>query len=146
MLDLVLAITHHLLAFALLGILCFQLATLHRLPDANALQMLARVDIFYGFSAAAVLAVGFARATLAAKGWEFYLHNGAFWAKVAVFVLIGLISIRPTLALRRWRQQTPENIPGSEISSAKCAMILQLVLFPLLPLFAAAMARGVAQF
>src|SRR5690606_18004116 len=101
-LDLVLAIAHHLAAFGLLAILVAQYVTLGGGVDAGAVRRLSRIDAGYGLTALVLVAGGFARATLAAKGWEFYSHNLFFWAKVGLFAAIALISIRPTLAVEGW--------------------------------------------
>ncbi|MBE9604749.1 DUF2214 family protein [Acetobacteraceae bacterium H6797] len=141
MLDLLLAIIHHLAAFSLLGLLCAQLVLLHSRLDKRAVRLLARLDIAYGIVAAAVLAAGFARAAMAAKGWEFYATSLAFWAKIAAFALIGLLSILPTLRFRQWRR-AGEPVPATELSLVRGYVTLELLLFPLIPVFAALMARG----
>ncbi|MEJ0097074.1 MAG: DUF2214 family protein [Bauldia sp.] len=37
------------------------------------------------------------------KGAGFYLPNPIFWAKIAAFLIVGLLSIPPTLKIIRWR-------------------------------------------
>lgn len=145
MLDLVLACAHHLAAFALFGILFAQLVTIRPGMESTAIRRASAFDIAYGLAAALILIVGFARVSHAAKGWEYYAHNAAFWAKVGVFALIGLISIFPTIAFRRWRREGGS--PGApEVLGVRRHIHAQLVLFALLPILAAAMARGYAQF
>jgi putative membrane protein len=63
---------------------------------------LARLDGGYGLTAALVVAVGVARVILGARGWVAWQDNPAFWAKMALFVAMGLISILPTLTFLRW--------------------------------------------
>ena len=70
MLDLVLAILHHLLVFGLLAILTAELMLVRRGMDAAAAKRVGAIDIAYG--AVAGLLVGFVRATMAAKGWAYY--------------------------------------------------------------------------
>ncbi len=93
----------------------------------------------------AVLAVGFSRAIFAAKGWAYYSHNAFFWAKLATFAAIGLLSLPPTLAFMRWRKAA---LAPSEpdIRSARRYLHWELALFVFLPIFAAAMARGYGEF
>src|SRR3546814_16134121 len=102
------------------------------------------MDIGYGLRAALVLIVGFARVSLAAKGWDYYAHNIAFWTKLVVFALIGLISIRPTIAFRRWRR-TEINPSAAEAAAVRRYIRAELVLFALLPVIAAAMAREIGR-
>lgn len=145
MLDLILACIHHLLIFALFGLLLTEFLLLKPGLSTTAIIKVSRVDMMYGLSAAVLLAVGFARAVLAGKGWPYYSHNAFFWAKLGTFVLIALLSIPPTVALIRWRRSGMS--PAEEaVRSVRQLFHFELALFVLLPLFAAAMARGYGEF
>ena len=89
-----------------------------------------------------VLAIaGFARAIFAEKGWAYYQHNAFFWAKIVTFAVIGLLSVPPTLAFLRWRRDGA--LPADEaVTRVRRYLWMQVLLFPLLPAFAAAMSRG----
>lgn len=143
MFDLTLAIAHHLLVFGLLAILTAEMLLVRKGMDAAAVRKVGGIDIAYGVVAGLILLVGFARAGMAAKGWSFYSHNGFFWAKVAVFLVIGLLSLPPTIAYFRWKKALPTDV---QVAGVRRWLHAELVLFPLLPIFAAAMARGYGQF
>src|SRR3546814_7634150 len=72
--------------------------------DASVLGRLAGLDAGYGVSAMLLLVVGLCRVFFGLKGWDFYLHNPWFHAKLGAFVLVGLMSILPTLRFLRWRK------------------------------------------
>lgn len=144
MLDLALAILHHLLVFALLAILVIEMVLVRKGMAPDQVARVARVDLAYGIVAGLILLVGFARAGMAAKGWAYYSHNGFFWAKIAVFVLIGLLSAPPTVAYIRWRRAGAPT--DAQVAAVRGFLHAELVLFVLLPVFAAAMARGYGQF
>jgi putative membrane protein len=145
MLDLVLAIGHHLLAFSLLGVLAAELVLVRAGMDKGAVARAAAIDIFYGVLAGLIIAVGFSRAVFAAKGWAYYQHNAFFWAKIGTFAAIGLISIIPTVAFIRWRRAGV--VPDArQVAAIRRCLLAELVLFALLPAFAAAMARGYGEF
>lgn len=145
MLDLVLAIGHHLLIFAIFGIICAEFWAIRPGMSSTTVARVASLDLWYGVLAVAVLVVGFSRAIFAAKGWAYYSHNAFFWAKLGTFAVIGLLSLPPTLALIRWRKSG--RAPGdSEIQSARRYLHWELALFVFLPIFAAAMARGYGEF
>jgi putative membrane protein len=145
MLDLTLACVHHLLIFALFGLLLTELLLLKPGLDSKTIVKISRIDMAYGASAATLLCVGFARAVFAAKGWAYYSHNAFFWAKVGTFLLIALLSVPPTLALMRWRR-SGESPPEEAVLSVHRLFHHELALFVLLPLFAAAMARAYGEF
>jgi putative membrane protein len=145
MLDLALAIGHHLLIFGLFGVLFAELIAVRRGMDAAAVARIAAVDLWYGVLAGLILAVGFSRAVFAAKGWRYYEHNGFFWAKIATFAVIGLLSIPPTIRFIAWRRAGAA--PSDEqVKDVRGFLHAEVVLFALLPAFAAAMARGYGEF
>ena len=103
-LDLVLAILHHFLVFALFGVLFSEFVVVRRGMDAAAAARVVAIDAWYGVLAVLILIVGFSRAIFAAKGWEYYAHNVFFWAKIGTFAAIGLLSVPPTLTFLKWRR------------------------------------------
>jgi putative membrane protein len=144
--DLVLAIAHHALIFALAGVLAFEIGVARQGLDANDIRRLGRVDGFYGLLAGLILIVGFVRAVFAAKGWDYYQSNTFFWAKIGTFALVGILSIWPTIAFIRWRgalktDRTALPAPAA-IAAVRRFLWAEILLFALIPAFAAAMARG----
>ncbi|WP_374547959.1 DUF2214 family protein [Rhodoblastus sp.] len=145
MLDLVLAIAHHFFVFALFAVLFAELVVVRRGMDAGAVARVQSMDLWYGALAGLIIIVGFARAIFAAKGWDYYAHNLFFWAKIGTFAVIGLLSVPPTLAFLRWRRAGAA--PTDEaVAAARRYLWAEVALFPLLPAFAAAMARGYGAF
>ena len=145
MLDLSLAVGHHLLIFAIFGIICAEVWAVRPGIGNTAAARIASLDLWYGILAAAILVVGFCRAIFAAKGWAYYSHNAFFWAKLGTFAIIGLLSLPPTLAFMRWRKSALQP-SEAHIGTVRRYVQLELGLFILLPVFAAAMARGYGQF
>ena len=145
MLDLVLAIAHHLLIFAIFAILFTEFWVVRPGMGADTVARIAAIDLWYGLLAAAVIIVGFCRVTFAAKGWAYYSHNAFFWAKIATFAAIALLSLPPTRAFNRWnRSAAPPD--AASLRAVLLYMHIELTLFVLLPIFAAAMARGYGEF
>jgi putative membrane protein len=145
MLDLILACVHHILIFGLFALLLSEFLLLKPGLDAAAIVRISRIDTMYGAAAVLLLIVGFCRAIFAAKGWPYYSHNSWFWTKLVTFVVISLLSIPPTLALLRWRRAgaSPD---ATAVRAVRRLFHYELALFLLLPLFAAAMARGYGEF
>ena len=92
-------------------------------------------------TAGLIIVIGFSRAIFAAKGWLYYSHNLFFWAKIGTFAVIGILSAWPTIRYLRWRREGVAPDAG-EIARVRQLLWAQLALFPLLLIFAAAMARG----
>jgi putative membrane protein len=144
--DWLLASFHHLAVFSLAAILSAEIfLTAGPIDDRIALR-LARVDAWFGIMAAIALAAGLMRLFFGAKGLDYYLANWFFWAKMALFATVALISIAPTFSFIVWRRRVRADAayrpPASEIARLRRALYAEAGLFALIPLCAAAMARG----
>lgn len=144
--DLVLAILHHLLVFSLAGLLAVELALVRPGVGGATLKALGALDAAYGATATLILAVGFSRVFFGGKGAAFYLSNPVFWAKIGAFAVVGLLSIAPTVLILRWRKRAKAEAgftpPTGEVAAARRVLLLEVLIFALIPVFAAMMARG----
>jgi len=145
-LDLLLAVLHHLGILVLAGCLAAEFALLSLPAGRHWAETLSRIDLAYGLSAGAVLSIGLARVFWGARGSGFYLESPAFWFKLGLFLLIALVSIRPTMTFLRWRRLARAEgsaPPATEITATRRWVLLQAGLLLALPIFAALMARGI---
>ena len=144
--DLILASGHHLAVFLLVAILAAEFALLRPGLSGARVGQLARIDAAYGGVATLVIIVGVLRVIFGASGWEYYVDNYAFWGKMAAFLAMGLLTIQPTIAIRKWlkAQKGDANyaVPATEIATSRRYIHLQAGMLLLIPIFAAAMARG----
>jgi putative membrane protein len=141
------AFLHHAAAFTLVAALAIELVLMRgELTPARARQIL-RADALFGIAAGIVLVVGLARVFYFEKGAAYYFHNVAFIAKLALFVLVGLLSIYPTVQFLRWRPvlrngQAPA-LADDTRRRIRSVIHLELTGVVLLLLCAALMAKGV---
>ena len=145
--DLVLACLHHVLVFGLAGLLAAELAALRPGLDVGGLKRLGKLDAHYGAVAVLIIIVGVLRVLYGIKGPQAYLPNPMFWAKMAAFGVLGLLSVGPTLQIQAWRRaartDTAFTLQTDQVRRVRRYMIAEAAVFPLIPIFAAAMARGV---
>jgi len=114
--------------------------------NAAAVQRLARIDLLYGVSALLVLATGLARTWWGVKGFGWYWSQPLLHAKVTLFVVIGVLSLVPTLRLRRWLQavRATGTLPlPAEVKATRRLVMIEAHLLALIPLLAVFLARGV---
>ena len=82
-----------------------------------------------------------------AKGYAFYVHNPVFHVKIGLFILVGLLSIIPTVTILRWNKQgktLPDFVPPpSEIAKTRRWVMIESHLIIFIPLAAVLMARGI---
>ncbi|HWQ87050.1 DUF2214 family protein [Brevundimonas sp.] len=143
MLDLGLAIAHHILVFGLVAMLMAE-RVLMRVPTID-VRRLGRLDAGFGATAGLILIVGACRVFFGGKGWAFYETNPFFWAKLATFLLIGLASAVPTVRLIAWTRaaKADPSFQPDQADRRKVVAALGVEALLLVPLlgFAAAMAR-----
>lgn len=145
--DLLLAIAHFLLVFAIVTVLTMELMLLKPGISGAALEKLGRVDAIYGGAAMLLVLAGFGRVFLGLKGSGFYIGNPVFWAKIIAFAALGLISIQPTMRILAWRKQAKAD-PGfspttAEISGVRKLVHAETAALVLVVIFASMMARGI---
>lgn len=111
------------------------------------IRMLARLDLLYMGVALLALGSGAARVVWFGKGTAFYLHNPVFYIKLALFLAVGLISIPPTLQYLRWVRSLNSgaaNVAADyQVLRVRRHILIELILFALIPLMATLMARGI---
>jgi putative membrane protein len=137
----------HLLAILTLVVFLAAEAALCRGEWLNAavVQRLGRVDLVYGIASIAVLATGLLRVYLGVKGSAWYWSNPLLHIKLTLFVVIGLLSIKPTLMFRRWSKAMAATgaLPDAQqIKVARRFVMIQAHILPFIPLAAVFLARG----
>lgn len=131
-----------MLCFAALTLEAFTLKEELRLHEAWKIVI---ADAVYGISAVGILITGILRVLYFGKGTDYYLHNPVFYIKVAVFLVVGLLSIYPTVSFLNWvKDLLQKQLPTLE--SVKLNRLLwliraELVGFILIPLLATITAR-----
>ena len=146
MADLMLAVLHYILIFALVGILGAEAGLVHEGMDGVQASRVAVLDRSYGAAAGLLLVVGFARVFYGAKGAAFYLQNPVFWAKIVAFALIAALSILPTVKFIAWQRRArkePGFMPGAaDVRSVRRLIVAQAGVLAAIPVLASVMARG----
>jgi putative membrane protein len=99
-----LAFLHHAAAFLLVAVAMVELVLMRGDLTLGSARSLVRMDAVYGIAAAVILIVGFLRVFYTEKGSAYYFHSGTFLAKFALFVIVALLSIYPTMQFMGWRK------------------------------------------
>jgi putative membrane protein len=142
------AYLHYLSIILLAGFLVGELVMCRVGMTTEQARRLAGIDAVFFASALAALATGLLRLFFYAKGVSFYTGNPTFWVKMALYVIIAVISIKPTRTFLRWKRAAAERgtaPAGDEIAAARRLIHIELGLLALMPLMAVLMARGIGR-
>ncbi len=141
--ELFLRYLHFISIFAIVGTLVSEHMLLKKRMKRNELSKIARVDAVYGLAAITLLSAGL---TLwlgeFGKPAMFYSKNWIFHTKLTLFVLIGLLSIYPTIFFLKNRKGNPEEVVDVPNSVFMMVRLELLILF-IIPMLAGLMAKGV---
>lgn len=141
------AFLHHILAFALTACLIYEFIAYRRNMSIAEIRRIQRVDLAYGISAGLLLVVGVLRVFFFEKGVNFYMNNPFFWVKMAAFLLVGVLSIDPTIRYIRWnrtlQQNQPPEISEPEYKRTRTLLWLEVIGIAVILLAAPLMARGI---
>ncbi len=109
-------------------------------------RRLRTTDMVNGIAATLVLVVGLVRVFYLEKDPAYYFGNGPFLAKLAIYGLASLLSLVPTLEVRRWRVplhngQLP-SVSEQQIAVMRTVAYLQLACLAAMATCANISARG----
>lgn len=137
---------HHLAAFTLAACLVYEFVSFRKAMTADDVRRIQRADMWYGISSIVLLVAGLLRVFFFEKGAVFYGANPMFWTKMALFTLVGLLSIYPTVRYIRWGKLSEGavfEVPDEEHTRIRLMLNLEIVGLVLILFAAPAMARGI---
>lgn len=144
------AFLHHVAAFALVAALALEFVLIKAELDARTARRLQLADMVFGASSGVVLVVGLLRVYYFEKGAAYYMHSAPFIAKLSLFVVVGLLSIIPTIEFLSWSKALKQGrapvLGDDKLRKLRAVMHWELTGVVLIILCAVLMARGVGNF
>ncbi len=142
----IMASLHHIAAFTVAACLVYEFVAYRKNLTVAEARNIQRVDLAYGIAAGLVLVAGFLRVYFFEKGSPYYFANHLFWTKIVLFVIVGLLSIYPTIRYIKWNpvlaaNKSPES-PDAEYKNIRLLLWLEIIGLILILFAAPAMARG----
>ena len=141
------AYIHYLGIILCFGALMYERITLKINLSKNETISILIADVIYGIAGIAILITGILRVKYYGQGGEFYTNNPIFWLKVSLYIVIGLISLYPTITYVLWAIPLSQNklpvISENLVKRFKLIIMTELVGFAVIPFFATLMSRGI---
>lgn len=144
------AFLHHIAFVAIMLTLSAEMLLLKQPLTLTSARKIQIYDAIYGVSAMLILIIGGLRVMYFEKGADYYMHSAPFIAKMVLFIIVGLISIHPTVTFIKWGKSLKQGILPTltDAQNRKLRMIIhvELTLLALIILCAAMMAKGIGYF
>lgn len=109
-------------------------------------KIISKADIWYGIASGIIALTGLLKMFYFGKGSDYYINNHLFWGKIALFSIVGLLSISPTVRFIKWRKKIKQGegiqLSETEFKRTKRIILLEIIFFTFIPLLATLMARG----
>ncbi|MEO1434135.1 MAG: DUF2214 family protein [Bacteroidota bacterium] len=142
-LELIIRYFHFISIFAIVGSLVSEHLLIDKSLPRKTIKRLQIIDNVYGVGAILMLATGFSMWFAVGKPAEFYTSNGIFHLKVTLAIIMGILSIWPTVFFFKHRKGNQEE--HVEVPKKIVMMIrMELLILFLIPLLAVLMARGIS--
>jgi len=140
------AFLHHLCAFTLVAAVAIEFSLIRGELTLSSARRLQVTDLVLGIAAAALLCIGLLRVFLFEKGADYYFHSHAFLMKFSLFIIVGVLSIIPTMEFLSWRGEIKaRQVPVMDTRTRRrVTMVIhsELAAIVVILLCAAIMARG----
>jgi putative membrane protein len=140
------AFLHHLCAFTLVSAVAIEFVLIRSELTLSSARRLQVTDLVLGVAAGALFVIGLLRVFFFEKGADYYFHSHAFLTKFSLFIVIGLLSIIPTMEFLSWRGairagQVPA-VDAKKLRRVTMVIHSELAAIVIILLCAAIMARG----
>jgi putative membrane protein len=96
------AFLHHVAAFTLFSALVVEFILMKDELTLSSARKIRLADMAYGIAAGSVVVIGLLRVFYFKKGAGYYMHSVPFFIKMAAFILVGVLSILPTIEFLSW--------------------------------------------
>ena len=140
------AFLHHLCAFTLVAAVAIEFTLIRQELTLASARRLQATDAVLGAAAGALFVIGLLRVFFFEKGAGYYFQSYAFLTKFVLFIIIGLLSIIPTMEFLSWREEIKAGeVPVMDAKQRRrVTMIIhgELAAIVIIVLCAAIMARG----
>lgn len=141
--EILLRYTHFICIFIIVGTLSVEFALLKKQMTRFEIARLAKIDSLYGIAALILIAAGL---TLwlgsYGKPSVYYTKNWVFHTKILTFLIVGILSIKPTIFFIKQRKGDPKEIVTIP-STIYLLIRWELTLLLIIPLLAGLMSHGV---
>lgn len=137
---------HFIAVFAIVGALVAEQFLVSKSMTRKEIKRIAIIDGLYGFGAVLVLIAGFTLWFWIGKPADFYTKNWIFHTKLTLFVVLGLLSIYPSIFFLKNRKGADLHTEIKVPATVMICLRLELLLLFIIPILASYMSFGIGSF
>lgn len=133
---------HFIAIFLVVASVFAELCLIDKKVSRKRIKQLAKIDGLYGIASIVVVGAGFLLWFVVGKDASFYSGNMIFYSKIALFSVVGVLSLVPTVFFMKNKKGNP--LDEVEIPKRiKNIVVVELILLLAIPFLASSMAAGV---
>ncbi|MDE0470516.1 MAG: DUF2214 family protein [Ekhidna sp.] len=138
---------HILLIIVIFCCLVAELMLVNNQISFRTMRKLSKIDGLYGLAAIIVITTGLLNWMKLGKGYDYYSNNSLFIIKFSLFVVVGLLSLYPTILLAKLKKRHKKDqlavIQLSHSNTIRKIIMLDLGIMAFIPLLTELMANGI---
>ncbi len=133
---------HIVAVLGMFASLVVELTLLKKEMSRKNAAILIKADLSFGIFAILTAVFGLLRMFYFGKGVDYYLINPLFIIKLSAFILVGLLSIYPTVTFLKLRKNLEEKIFIKQYGKIKRIIFIEILMLLILPFLAVLVANG----
>ncbi|WP_420575721.1 DUF2214 family protein [Ekhidna sp.] len=138
---------HLLFIITIFCALIAEVILIDKAVQRKTIKKLSLIDGVYGLAALLVLGTGLLNWMVFGKGTTYYNSNTLFLIKISLFIIVGLLSIYPTVMIARakklLKKHSAEEVSLPNAMKMRKFIIAELIIMSCIPLLAELMANGI---
>ena len=140
--NIIITYFHFIAIFVMFSSLIVEMSLLKHEITRKDMRLILEADLLFGVFAGITAVSGLLRMFYFGKGIDYYLINPLFIIKLAAFLIVGLLSVFPTITFLKIRKLRKDVSVINHYGIIKLIIRIEFILLLFIPLFAVLVTNG----
>ncbi len=141
-LNSIIAYFHFIGILVMFSSLIVEISLLNGKITKDNIRLITKADLFFGIFAGITVITGLLRMFYFGKGVDYYLINPLFIIKLTIFILVGLLSVYPTITFLKSRKVKDKVIILTDLKRIKLIVAVEIIFLLLIPFLGVLVRNG----